>query len=94
MRRRAEVIKPDQNRNSNARLASDQSHHGSERRGSPSSNALAGIGPSSATVASTSSTSSGRSRATRFIPPQASSWARCMRQRSNGCVATGSSDAS
>ncbi len=94
MRRRAEVISPDQNRNSNARLASDQPHQGSERRGSPSSNALAGIGPSSATVASTSSTSSGRSRATLFIPPQASSCALCMRQRSSGWVVTGNSDAS
>ena len=37
---------------------------------------------------------SGRSRATAFMLPQASSRARRMRQRSNGCVSTGSSEAS
>jgi hypothetical protein len=94
LRRRAEVISPDQNRNSNARLVSDQLHQGSPRREPTSSISLAAIGPRSPTSASTRSTRSGRSCATRRMLPQASSWARCMRQRSKGWVATGSSDAS
>jgi hypothetical protein len=92
--RRAEVSRPDQNRNSKPRLTSDQSHHGPERFGRSSCTALAGIGPRSRTSETIRSSRSGRSWAIRRMPPQASWRARSMRQRSSGCVATGISDAS
>ena len=89
-----QVISPLQNRNSSARLASDQSHHGPFFFGASSTTSPPRIGPRSRTLSSTRSTSSGRSVAMRRIPPQASSCARFMRQRSSGWVATGISDAS
>ena len=95
MRRRADVIRPDQNRNSNARLPSDQLHHGSPRR---ERLLLHLAGRHRATLRHRRPAPARPARGAPARPgcmlPQASSWARCMRQRSSGCVATGSSDAS
>ncbi len=56
--------------------------------------ALARIGPCAATSSSVSATSWGRSRITRRIDPHASASTSAIRQRNNGWLSTGISEAS
>ena len=84
------MTSPLQNSSSIAFLDSDQSHHGPERPRPLLGEVARGERAALAHLVEHVPRSSGRSFATRRMPPHASSWARAMRQRSSGCSSTGS----